>query len=153
MVKITDNSATNIPADGKLYTLDEAEAIVLPAGWRLPTTADYNQLLIGIGGVAENLGSLAYQAQALELMSTTGWTDNNGNNKLGFDAVPAGEYSEGASQFIYEGTAAFFLIDTPPDQNGIVNPLSLNFSGGQAQVNYYTSGPSSRMSVRFVKSN
>jgi len=44
-----NNQATNNPADGKLYTLAEVNAIPLTGNWRLPTEDDYNNLLSSIG--------------------------------------------------------------------------------------------------------
>ncbi|HEY8929091.1 MAG TPA: FISUMP domain-containing protein [Mucilaginibacter sp.] len=46
-----NNGSINNAADGKLYTIAEAQAIKLPKGWRLPTRDDFNKLLVSIGAV------------------------------------------------------------------------------------------------------
>lgn len=147
-----NNSATNIPADGKLYTPAEAAAITLPSGWRLPTAADYNNLFAGLGGVQNNTSNYGVsQAIALELMSTTGWTDTNGNNKLGFNARPVGECNTSSNLFTRAGMDAFFMIDNP-SQN-VYTPLSVDVSADQTEVNYFFNNSGYHISVRFVKDN
>jgi uncharacterized protein (TIGR02145 family) len=149
-----NNSATDIAADGKLYTMAEAQAITLPAGWRLPIAADYNQLLQGLGGTLVGSSPTNYgvsQTVALELMSASGWTGDNGNNQLGFNARPVGYYSGSATQFLRAGTDAFFIISTTGIDINI--PLSLDVSLDQTAVNYYMDGTDNRLSLRFVKDN
>jgi len=148
-----DDSLVNTPADGKLYTVAEAQAINLPAGWHLPTAADYNQMLQSLGG--NELGTTGNysvtQNVAVQLMSTTGWTGTEGNDNIGFNARPVGYYSGPGAQFERAGTDAFFIIDTSPANSTI--PLSLDVSLNQTAVNHYSDGTDNRMSVRFVKDN
>jgi uncharacterized protein (TIGR02145 family) len=148
-----NNSATNIPANGKLYTLAEAQAVTLPAGWELPTAADYNLLLKNIGGALQTTGDYSVNPTiALELMSTSGWTTGaNGNNQLGFNAQPVGDYDAEAAQFLRAGTDAFFMINNTGA--AIYDPLSVDVSQDQTEVAYFFGGLVYRLSVRFVKNN
>jgi uncharacterized protein (TIGR02145 family) len=53
-----------------------------PAGWTLPSDADWRQLTSSLGG---------QEAAGAKIKSTTGWQDgNNGTNETGFNGVPAG---------------------------------------------------------------
>lgn len=92
------NSSTNNSMLGKLYTFDEAEAVVLPAGWRLPTTDDFETL--------ESAGD------GKSLMSKTSWTIGGGNDSTGFSAKPAGYYNK--SSFAGIGTDAVFVSNVSP---------------------------------------
>src|ERR1700743_30048 len=40
-----NNNASNSRANGKLYTFSKANAVQLPAGWRLPNQDDYSYLI------------------------------------------------------------------------------------------------------------
>ncbi|MBS1663260.1 MAG: hypothetical protein JST68_19610 [Bacteroidetes bacterium] len=77
------------PEYGKYYSYAEVQALVLPAGWRIPTMDDYLNLCESQGIVVTN-----YQANKQEaikkLSSTTNWLHTPGNNQSGFNAHPAG---------------------------------------------------------------
>jgi uncharacterized protein (TIGR02145 family) len=81
----------NRPGYGKLYSQEEAIAISLPAGWRLPLPGDYRKLCTAIGIQLPEKGN-SEQATAIEkLMSAdTAWTHGAGTNTSGFNAMPAG---------------------------------------------------------------
>jgi uncharacterized protein (TIGR02145 family) len=157
------NSTTNNPTNGKLYTLAEAEAIVLPKGWRVPSTDDYNTLMNYLGATAQDNNGYYQPSQAttLKLMSTTKWTLQNGTNSSGFNAYPAGFYNNGQStgfsgqgteaDFIttsilagYPGTQANFSIYEETDNNALT--LDAVFSDEVGFAN-------DRGSIRFVKNN
>lgn len=92
------NSSTNSSSLGKLYTFDEAEAVVLPAGWRVPTQDDFQ--------------TLEFQEDGKALMSKTSWTIGGGNDSSGFSAKPAGYYNKSA--FKGKGTDAVFIANVSP---------------------------------------
>ena len=50
---INYNNQTNDPVYGKLYSYTEANNIVLPKGWRLPTKSDFEKLLISMGATLQ----------------------------------------------------------------------------------------------------
>jgi len=90
--KCYDNDPANGEKYGRLYTWDEAIKIS-PAGWHLPTGAEWTQLTDFVGGAA---------IAGRKLKSTSGWNDykevlGNGTDEYGFSALPAGfGYSDGS---------------------------------------------------------
>ena len=150
------NNGANNATYGKLYTWAEAQAISLPAGWRLPTANDFNNLMIAIG--AQNLGNGNYLpsgTEPLQLMSNSGWSTTNGTNTLGFSAEPAGFYDQVSSnnqQFNSEGNGALFLSATPYMSHG-PSPLSFAVGAGNAALTDLVLLQTDAASVRFVKDN
>ena len=72
---------------------------VCPAGWHLPSRAEFETLIAAVGGT--------YVAETV-LKSTSGWTDDgNGTDSYGFSALPAGIRSSGGA-FSYAGNYAVF---------------------------------------------
>jgi uncharacterized protein (TIGR02145 family) len=160
-----DDSTVNVPANGKLYTQAEANAIILPPGWRLPTLDDFNRLLASTG-VSEPLSGSTTQDGATEviangsavykLMSKTGWTTQLGNNSIGFNALPVGYYSRGyysAQAFQGQGIDALFVSSS--NFNG--TPLSFDIeqypTSNSAGMNNFIVMWNDRGSIRFVKDN
>jgi uncharacterized protein (TIGR02145 family) len=74
---------------GKLYTLAEAKAITLPAGWRIPTKEDFVKLTVAQGAEFDD-NYTAHTDAIKKLMSKSGWDDGSGTNTSGFNAFPAG---------------------------------------------------------------
>ena len=135
-----NNSTTNNASNGKLYTLTEAQAIVLPTGWSLPTQDDYNTLLAS--------------SSALNLMGKTGWTVGGGTNTSGFNALAVGYYDH--SSFDGTGTDAVFLTSsTLISEAGM--PASFDIyqdnTGTGAVLTDIVVTATDRGSVRFVKNN
>ena len=69
---------------GLLYDY-EAASLACPSGWRLPTSDEYVDL-------QEYSGEDMYDAGAW-FKTTSGWTGENGNDELGFSALPGGRCS------------------------------------------------------------
>jgi uncharacterized protein (TIGR02145 family) len=135
-----NNSNTNIPNNGKLYTLAEANAIVIPDGWRLPTQDDYTTLLAS--------------SSALGLMGKTSWTIGGGTNSSGFNALAVGYNHHNA--FDGTGTDAVFITTSElADYPGI--PSSFNIyqdnTGTGAVLSDFVVTATDRASIRFIKSN
>lgn len=170
------NSTTNNPTYGRLYTIAEATAIKLPTGWRLPTTADYNNLLNTIDPTSKAKDAqgnyIGSSADAAILMSKTSWIVNLGTNSSGFNAIPVGYDSTNGTSFL-EGlsdsktyvTAAFItsslFSDASNGRNGHANFFiyqdTANTPSMTAAVitsidsnNTFGDG---RASIRFVKDN
>ncbi len=155
-----DDSTINIPTNGKLYTLVEANAITLPPGWRLPSRDDFNNLLSSIGVAQPPKGSnssvVATGTPVYELMSKAGWTTQLGNNSIGFNAIPVGYYSRGyyaAQAFQGKGIDALFISSS--NFNG--TPLSFDIeqypTSNSAYMNNFIVLWNDRGSIRFVKDN
>ncbi|MBO4436165.1 MAG: fibrobacter succinogenes major paralogous domain-containing protein [Fibrobacter sp.] len=102
--------------DGKTCTLPDTVYGICPSGWHLPNTAEWETLLVAVGGEL----FLTYEdkyTSGKTLKSATGWFTNeldgengNGTDSVGFSALPAGTAFIGAYyiNFSYVGEAAFF---------------------------------------------
>jgi uncharacterized protein (TIGR02145 family) len=155
-----NNAPNYLPVNGKLYTQDEANAIPLSAGWRLPTEDDFNNLLSAVG-VSEppkgsNTGTAATGARVLGLISATGWVTGGGTNSTGFNSLPAGYFDEElSSQPSFNGQGANALFICSSTYNG--NQLSFNISHyptySMALQTNLVQFPTDRASIRFVKDN
>lgn len=123
---------------GRLYSWDAAQK-VCPAGWRLPSVADFESLLAAAGG-AENAGAV--------LKSSDGWfKKKNGSDALGFAALPAG-YRTADGKFDGIGGYAYFW-SASENADGFANYLFLEFGSAAAAINALDKG--SARSVRCVK--
>ena len=132
---------------GRLYTWEEAKRIC-PEGWRLPDSADFEQLISTASG-AEVAGNA--------LKSTSGWfKKGNGSDDYGFDARPAGYRLAGfdnggaTSGGKFDGIggyAHFWSATETPD--GLAHYLLLDFSTKAAKLSAF--GKDEARSVRCVK--
>jgi uncharacterized protein (TIGR02145 family) len=162
-----NGSSTNVPTYGKLYTLAEAKAISLPSGWRLPTKADAEKLLLYLGAKTEDSSTpdaqdgIAVQGDASvakKMKSKTDWTYTNGDNSSGFNAYPQGATTDiktysGKGQLanFWTGTAngvnnnfIFGVYNTKEDNNTIND-----FTG----MDYTPYANTTMLAIRFVKDN
>lgn len=73
---------------------------ICPDGWHLPSKAEWTTLIYSLGGESK---------AARVLKSKTGWMDNNGNDSVGFSALPAGSW-QGKDHF--DGNEANFWSAT-----------------------------------------
>ncbi|WP_183559742.1 FISUMP domain-containing protein [Mucilaginibacter sp. SP1R1] len=154
---------------GKLYTMAEAKAIQLPTGWRLPTQADFLNLVIALGATQKDASKQDFSSYDVptktitSLMSKTGWNYPNGTNTSGFNALPAGVYVEDNSGMGYVeysdmGSDCIIMIPSDTDPEPFVFGISSTQNGklsiGEANINYNVSvGSDYRSSLRFVKDN
>jgi len=81
-----DNAGSNCTKYGRLYSW-HAALKACPAGWRLPDTAAWNNLIQAAGG----------DIAGTRLKSKTGWSSKgNGTDEFDFSALPGGRrYSDG----------------------------------------------------------
>ncbi|HTI60825.1 FISUMP domain-containing protein [Mucilaginibacter sp.] len=84
----------NYSYDGYFYTQSQANALTLPAGWRVPSIADFNKMLSNFAGPADIDAYGDYYIQnPVMLIGTKHWDDDNGNvqhqgtNTSGFNIV------------------------------------------------------------------
>lgn len=76
-----DDLLSNIKIFGYLYNWETAKK-VCPAGWHLPTRAEWEILFQTLGGE---------KGAGFKMKSATGWSKNgNGNNESGFNALGGG---------------------------------------------------------------
>jgi uncharacterized protein (TIGR02145 family) len=105
-----------------------------PAGWRVPSDADWDSL-------AQHLGP---PTQAARQLKSLRW---DGDDPLGFAAHPVGFRSRLDGTHVYAGTFAYFWSSTPQDEGIAVRHLALHFS------HFYrgTQDPHMGFSVRCVQ--
>ena len=72
------------------YTYNQALAIALPTGWRLPTRADYNKLLQFIGGTTDAYGDGTATGTIAGKLVASSWSYAYGDNSTGFSAAATG---------------------------------------------------------------
>lgn len=132
------------PEYGRYYTLEEAKAISLPGGWRLPTLQDYVALAESQGVVFTNLRATG-QETIKKLTSTTNWRIVRGTNASGFNAHPAGySFQNGAPQ---DGDICEFWI-----ADGTTFSIQEGANGNTHNILFYASdSPAYRFNLRFVK--
>jgi uncharacterized protein (TIGR02145 family) len=128
---------------GRLYTWDMART-VCPEGWQLPDSADFEKLMVGVGGA---------DVAGYALKSTSGWfKKGNGSDEFSFNALPAG-YRLGGSESApgkfdgIGGYAHFWTATETPD--GLAYYMLLDFSSKAAKLNAF--GIDEARSVRCVK--
>lgn len=123
----TDNSychgdePDNCDIYGRLYTW-EAALNACPQGWHLPSSSEWEKLILAAGGK--------------KLKSTSGWSDyegksGNGTDIYSFAALPAGTRSTDG-KYYYEGYNAIFWSSTE-SKDGYVYVISLDSYGGVDQ--------------------
>ena len=151
-----DGDSRNCKRLGRLYTWAEAKT-VCPEGWRLPTKADFAELISAtnpavFGDAAQsygdNLGEVSNKVGAA-LKSRDGWfKKGNGTDEFGFNALPAGyrgaisKADDGAitgGKFDGIGGYAYFWSATEDAENPESNAyyLFLSFSSDAASLNSF----------------
>ena len=107
---------------GRLYEWKDAKN-ACPAGWRLPSKADFETLFNAVGGKA---------VAAEKLKSTSGWNDgDNGTDAFGFSALPGGgRYYYG--RYDNEGKGAYFWSSS--ESGRAAYRMGLYYSGGNANL-------------------
>ncbi|MFB9844214.1 FISUMP domain-containing protein [Mucilaginibacter ginsenosidivorans] len=152
-----DNEANN-PVYGKLYTFAEAQAIQLPAGWRLPTKDDFNKLIgvLGSPAIPSEITSLVDENVTKSLLSTSTWTYKSGTNSSGFNLVSAGFYSNFYGKTVNKGDRTAFYTQTLFNVGGnIPYVVSVYEYPNEVDMAFDTStfGKDDRLSIRLVKDN
>jgi len=101
------NSASNCVQYGRLYDWAAAKE-VCPAGWRLPSDADWTTLTDNVGGSP---------IAGKKFKTKTGWYNNgNGTDESKFSALPGGDsYSD--SSFYDLGGSGYWWSATERDAN------------------------------------
>jgi uncharacterized protein (TIGR02145 family) len=136
-----NNSSNNVPKYGYLYSWETAKKIC-PAGWHLPSDAEWDTLTNYLGGE---------EIAGVKMLATSNWIYDPGRNdsiKSGFNALPAG-HRDSEAEFSGHGYSADFWSITPLNSQ-YVWVRSLNDDGRYIvqRYGYYTTGA---YSVRCIK--
>lgn len=135
------------PEYGKYYTKVEAEAIVLPEGWRLPTVEDFEKLAAFHGITIPSYGTETEKIKTLT--SVNHWKNVNGTNTSKFNIYPTG-YKFGTGPALDGDVAEFWMT------NGLslsIQESGLNMSSLRMVVYDSNNSPDFRFTLRFVKDN
>ncbi len=107
--KCYDNKKSNCKKYGRLYTWDEA-LNACPSGWHLPSKEEFETLLSNVGFSGKQRG---------ENLRAASW--ENGADKFGFSALPAGYYDSLIEKFNHLGYTTYFWSSTERDSNFAYN--------------------------------
>jgi len=132
------------PEYGKYYLKTELDAIVLPAGWRIPTLEDYTHLAQSYGIPVPSKLSDGEAIKAL--ISTANWNNAKGTNTSGFNAYPA-NYIFNDSNPVEGDIAEFWTAD---GETFSIQEAGTNLSSLRITL-YQSNHPAYRFNVRFVK--
>jgi uncharacterized protein (TIGR02145 family) len=94
-----NDETTYKPLYGAIYNWFAVNTLKLcPAGWHVPTDAEYMTLESFLGMASGDLGLWGWRGtdQGTQMKSTSGWKAGNGTNTSGFNGLPGG-YRYGAS--------------------------------------------------------
>jgi len=104
----------NYSTYGVLYNW-EAARTACPSGWHLPSDAEWKKLEMFLGMSTSDInreGSRESGSIGRALKSTSGWyLDSNGNNRSGFNVLPAGD-RDNFQGFVNFGEIAYFWSST-----------------------------------------
>lgn len=162
-LRFSSDSAYQNPANpstinmeyGKLYPFKEAKK-VCPAGWHLPTDAEWKTLEITLGmsavaadGINERGTNEGAKLKAFEGWQTATDTIAFALDSHGFDALPAGEMNPSFGPFFNLGKEANFWTATEYDTTGGAWMRNLKYNQGGITRMYFSQNMS--YSCRCVK--
>jgi len=167
----TGNFSYTDPTYQNYYTLAQASQITLPAGWRIPTRADYNALLANFTSNKNSAGDYSGDISVARALADTAKFHSLASfdltmkptNSSGFSAFPGGEYDITNKALNDQTIGAAFLTSTTGTQNSVtVNyffgvtadgvAIGASTAGGYFAGLDYNSNPYA-YSLRFVKDN
>jgi len=124
---------------GRLYDWKTART-VCPAGWHLPSRAEWDNLVRAAGGDV---------AAGTKLKSRSGWDGKgNGTDDYGFSAPPGG-WRNAAGQSFAGGKNGYWWTDTEHStQQGWVNLKKMNYNNGKVEAD--NNGKGNGFSVRCI---
>jgi uncharacterized protein (TIGR02145 family) len=145
-----DNADSNCVKYGRLYSWDTAMEIC-PAGWKLPSREDWDELGATVGGKRIDTG---WRDVAKKLKSTDGWKDyngtsGNGTDDFGFSALPGGHSGSGGNNFGEMGYTAYWWTVTEVDITFAYSEYVADSSDNMYEMRL--TAKSSEISIRCVK--
>jgi uncharacterized protein (TIGR02145 family) len=132
------NDQSKVATYGYLYNWETAKNVA-PAGWHLPSDAEWETLVNYLGGESVPGG---------KMKSTTGWNSPNtgATNESGFNALPAGYRSNDDGSFYYLGSSTYFWSSSPLESElAWARYLFCNYGGVHRRYSYRTYGCSVRL--------
>ena len=102
-----DNDSKKCDVAGRLYTWDAAKK-ACPEGWRLPSDEDWENIMAEVSKAGIRLKSMTGWTQK----TTNGVYDYNGEDPLGFSAIPAGLWNSDSEKYVNAGTVTGFWSST-----------------------------------------
>lgn len=90
--------------------LEDNKSTLLPAGWRVPVSADFQTLVTTIGGSQEGT-----KIRSNDIPWATSW---QGTNDTGFSALPCGIASRTDGDNAFYGLGQYDRLWTPTDRSG-----------------------------------
>lgn len=122
---------------GRFYNWDVAKN-VCPAGWHLPTAAEFEQLFADVGG---------RDSAGVKLKSAEGWSHyGNGSDEYGFNATPSG-FRDYRGRFDRQTMYAYLWSATEENKKAI----GVHMMAGRKDASVYPYGKDFGLSVRCVK--
>ena len=114
---------------------------VCPAGWHIPSNAEWTTLVNAVGGQS---------TAGTKLKSAEGWNyDGNGTDDYGWSALPGGAFCPGSCE---TGSVGYWGSVTEADaNNAIVWRIEASTSSRDVMSSYYCNKTSWMWSVRCVK--
>lgn len=133
---------------GRFYTWDVAKD-VCPAGWHLPTAAEFDQLFADVGG---------RDSAGVKLKSAEGWSHyGNGSDEYGFNGTPSG-FRDYRGRFDRQTMYAYLWSateDGASSSNAAQAPskkaVGIHMMAGRKDVSVYPYAKDFGLSVRCVK--
>ena len=135
-----DDLSSNCGEYGRLYTYESA-LTACPAGWRLPSSFEWETLIsVATGG---------YVSSGKRLKSTSGWDGSgNGIDEYSFSAMPAGYRLYSNGRYDNKGANAYFWSSTTIYTTNIYI-MKLSYDSEDALLDY--NGKENGFSVRCIQ--
>ena len=142
---------------GRLYTWEEA-LTACPAGWHLPTRAEWLTLLKFAGSNEDDCSTNAKCTGATKLKVKSDWfnydgtsnPDAYGTDDYGFSLMPAGTH--GGAQYGQLGIGGYYYTNSPGLGGGGVEMTDYRTNLTVGKDTYFANGrPTALMSVRCLK--
>lgn len=143
--------AVSIATYGRLYNWYTVNSIhnIAPAGWHVPTDAEWTTLITELGGESVAGGKMKETGTAHWVAPNTGAT-----NESGFTSLPTGARGSGGSDpepfFNFMGACSYYWSATEPGPNYAVGNFC-RLSSDNAIVYRYDNSKAEGFAVRLVK--
>jgi uncharacterized protein (TIGR02145 family) len=122
-----NDGTTNKPVYGAIYNFyTVSNGALCPAGWHVPTDAEYQTLELFLGMDPSQVGLYDWRGtnQGAQMKSTTGWpTGQAGTNTSGWSALPGGYRYGPSGVFNNVGQLSFWWTSTSDPVNAMYRRL------------------------------